>query len=85
MKKVDVVEIHWRDATGEGAWKPRSEVLGQGLANVLTVGILIEETDDHYLVAACQDVDNDNVDNYLWVPKSGVVEFHKRRSRIGRS
>ena len=70
--KLPVYLIEWLDATGDSGWRNIEHALP--LAQVFSVGILVEETEDAYtLVQSVSGDDNrTDIDNSIVIPKSGI-------------
>ncbi len=75
-----IVEIHWIDSIdsidsmGSSGWN-RPNDLEKCDMSIETVGILVQETDDAYIVATSRCSHNLDVHGGLKIPKVAVIEF----------
>ena len=71
MKKI--VEIHWNDSQGSSGWTHELDRQVTA-APIVTLGWLLEETEDTYSVACHWDEGNNSSHAPLTIPKSCVTD-----------
>lgn len=71
------VEIKFHDpfSLPDASWLPREKILGITPAVCLLVGYVIEETNEHFVVAAMVHEEVDDVSMVSCVPKGCVVKL----------
>jgi len=69
MSKEKIIAVTWEDACSIDEWEPSEEIVN-GCSEILTVGILLEETDKVLTVALNHDRDGDAYSCRICIPKS---------------
>ncbi len=68
-----VVEIIWRDAECDSAWKKVDELLKGNLPIVYTIGYLLHEDKEKYIVAST--VGDDEATGTIMIPADWVTKI----------
>lgn len=78
---MDTVRIKWIDASySTGTWG-RKDTKDFGLKELESVGMLVEERKDCYIVAGQHDAEDDQFRHLEAIPKAGVIEVRKLRKK----
>lgn len=70
----EIRHVKWIDSSCASGWHPKEESIGTTPANCVTIGFLLEETDD-YVSLYMSDDGQGNIDNCLTIPKFAVTEM----------
>ena len=66
------VEIIWTDALGGDGWVEKEEVEKLPLAQIHSVGLLVNETPDHITITLADDPAQKNCGAYMVIPKFAI-------------
>ena len=73
---MKIFSITWKDAVGEDTgWTDLENVLKEELCPVHTVGQLIAEKDDCYILGMSYEPQNEKVGAYITIPKVLVIKI----------
>lgn len=75
LNKIKIARIHWTDPTSIDEWSSKDDVLAYLPHRIVTYGILIGETDSHYITASNMDLESDDVSCCMIIPKACVTHF----------
>ena len=70
-----IVEIIWRDAECDSAWKKVDEILEGELPIVYTIGYLLYEDKEKYIVAST--VGDDEATATMMIPADWVIKIYE--------
>ncbi len=74
-RDLPVHRVVWKDAyDGEAAWLPWEEAVEFRPRLIVTVGILLSETEDELVLALSYDSDADRASHVIHIPAGMVVE-----------
>lgn len=68
---MKIIYIEWNDAVSQDSWSDTKEIVPE-LALIVSVGILIKETEDIVTVALNQDVTNEKHSCIMHIPKAWI-------------
>lgn len=69
-----IVCITWVDPTSIDPWSSKEEVLAYLPHHIVTYGILIGETDSHYITASNLDLVSEDVSCCMIIPRACLVK-----------
>jgi predicted alpha/beta-fold hydrolase len=74
LKRHEIVKITWCDITSIDEWSSKEEVLAYSPHHIVTYGILIGETDSHYITASNLDLVSEDVSCCMIIPRACLVK-----------
>jgi len=72
---MKAVLVTWQDAVSVDAWEDISKAKETNLHTIHTLGFLIHEDEDRYLIAHNIDLDGDACSQHIAIPKTWIIEF----------
>ena len=77
----DTVQVDWVDSIASNDWVTREEAVlrarGEGVMHSVSVGMLLDETDDYVLLIGSHMRDGDLVTGTMQIPRSSISEIHR--------
>jgi hypothetical protein len=73
-QNLRIVRLTWIDPTSIDAWTSKEEAIAYEPHKIITVGILVGETEGYYIVAANMDLVNDDVSCVMVIPRSALLK-----------
>jgi len=70
--ELPIIEIHWVDSMGQTGWQEK-DYMNNCNMRMRTVGLLVSEDHESYVVSASQCLNNDHVDCPIKIPKVAVI------------
>lgn len=80
---MKIIYIEWNDAVSADGWSDTSEIEPE-LALIVTVGILIKETDDIITVGLNQDITNEKHSCIMHIPKPWIKSKRIIKAKINK-
>jgi len=81
---MKIVEVEWIDAHYEGGWKPKialEDAVRKDL-KIVTLGYLIEDTDDRIILTHGIDGEGEQYQGYYLIPKGCVLNIKEIKKEI---
>jgi hypothetical protein len=72
---MPLIQIEWTDAVGGDGWVTHDELLKETPVTHISVGFLVNETDDFYTITMSHNPDKTNLGAWLLIPKKYVDNF----------
>jgi hypothetical protein len=74
MEKLTIVKLTWRDPTSSDPWSTIEEVVTYQPHHIVTIGILIGETESCFITASNLDLESQDVSLCMIIPKVCLVK-----------